>query len=128
MKKKKILFAYVLICIFGLISCEYEAFEPVKVVIDSPPGGLSFSTDIIPIFDKSCNGSACHTTGHFKVDLTPPNAYADLFAKNMIDTVAPTNSKLYTKLTAAGSTHLTKVEAGQPETILKWIEEGAKNN
>ncbi|MCF8299037.1 MAG: hypothetical protein K9J13_15925 [Saprospiraceae bacterium] len=128
MKKKKANIIYVLICLFGLFSCEYEAIEPVEVVIVSPPGGLSFTTHIIPIFNKSCNGSGCHVAGHFKVDLTPANAYADLFAKNLIDTLTPVNSKLYTKLTDAGSSHLTKVESGQPETILKWIEEGAKNN
>ena len=117
--------AYLVVCLFGFLSCEYEVIEPVEIIT---PDLMSFTTDIIPIFDKSCNTSGCHVQGHFKVDLTPTNAYADLFAKDLVDTLVPTDSKLYTKLIEPSSSHLSKTEAGQPESILKWIEQGAKNN
>ena len=53
------------------------------------PEVVSFSADIQPIFNEGCNNAGCHATGGIAPDLTPANAYADLFAKNLIDLVNP---------------------------------------
>ncbi|MFC2111591.1 hypothetical protein ACFLQ5_03990, partial [Bacteroidota bacterium] len=99
--------------------------KPVEVVIDTTKV-VSFLDDIIPIFDNSCNYAGCHSAGHFKVDLTPANAYTDIFAKNMVDTLNPETSLLYSHL--MGATHNNRATATEKEYILKWIKEGAKNN
>ncbi len=125
MKNKKVYIKYLFICLFGLLSCEYEIIEPVKIDL---PTEISFTNDVIPVFNNSCNMTGCHTQGHFKVDLTPANAYADIFAKNLIDTANAENSILYSKLVETGSSHLDKSEPGEPEIILEWIKQGAKNN
>lgn len=106
-------------------SCEYEYIVPEEVVL---PDVVSFTDDIIPIFDSSCNTTGCHTAGHFAVDLTPDNAYSDLFAKNMIDVDNPADSPLYTKLIEVGGTHDGRSTPAQQQLILKWIEEGAEDN
>jgi hypothetical protein len=48
-------------------------------------------------------------------------------AKSMINTAAPESSRLYTKCATGGSMNKF-CQPGDPEIILKWIQEGALNN
>jgi len=124
--KKFILLIIALVGILAWQSCQYDYFDPVDYVPPPPGDSTSFSLKVIPIFNESCNAS-CHATGGISPDLTPANAYADLFAKNQIDKATPENSELYTKCATGGSMNkYTKV--GDPDIILQWIKEGAKNN
>ena len=108
-----------------MISCQYEFIVPEEVII---PETVSFSEDVIPIFNASCNVSGCHVAGHGVLDLSPANAYDDLFRKNLIDVNNPAQSPLYVKLTASGSTHQGRSTPQQQATILEWINKGAQNN
>lgn len=116
---------FLLICMIMFTSCEYDIIEFEK---PNPTDPIKFSTDIIPIFNKSCNVAGCHVAGHAVVDLTPANAYKDLIAKNMIDTEYPVQSKLYAKLATVGSTHTGRSTPTEIETILLWIKQGANDN
>jgi hypothetical protein len=116
---------YLLAGMILLASCEYEFIVPVEVDL---PDEVSFKDDIIPIFNSSCNTTGCHTAGHFAVDLTPENAYQDLFAKNMIIQDDPGASPLYTKLVETGGTHDGRSTPSQQQLILKWLEQGALDN
>ncbi len=116
-------FFLVSISFFG--ACEYEFVVPEKVII---PDVISFSEDIIPIFDNSCNFSGCHVSGFGILDLSPANAYNDLFLKNMIDVDVPVQSDLYQKLTEASGTHAGRSTPTEQALILEWINKGAKNN
>ncbi len=125
---KKILL--IVIAITGIMvwqSCQYDWYDPVDY-IPPPPGDTTyFSLEIIPIFNNSCNSGSCHGAGGIPPDLSPANAYADLFARNQIDTVTPENSKLYIKCAPGGSMNK-YCQPGDPELILQWIKEGALNN
>ncbi len=123
-KRKKVQLFLVFICFIFLSSCEYNYIE---YDIQPAPDNVSFDSDIIPIFNASCNMGGCHTAGHFSVDLTPANAYVDIFAKNLVDTISPADSKLYSKLALPG-THDGRSDATQRSLILAWIEQGAKDN
>jgi hypothetical protein len=48
-------------------------------------------------------------------------------AKKMIDKANPESSRLYTKCAPGGSMNK-YCQPGDPEIILKWIQEGALNN
>jgi hypothetical protein len=123
--KKIILLIIALIGILAWQSCQYEWLDPVDYVPPPPGDTTSFSLDVVPIFTESC--ASCHSTGGIAPDLTPANAYADLFAENMIDVAVPENSILYIKMATEGSMNkYTKV--GDPEIVLQWIKEGALNN
>lgn len=111
------------VLVLALASCEYESVKPVEI---NPDTEISFKDDIIPIFNQSCNSSGCHSTGDFAPDLTPENAYEDLFATNQIDTVTPENSNLYESMTTGSMKTYSTAEA--TATILQWIEQGANNN
>lgn len=117
--------AFLITGLLFFASCEYEFIVPEEIVL---PEEVSFTTDIIPIFDNSCNTTGCHTAGHFAVDLTPANAYTDLFAKNLVNVQSPAESGLYTKLIETGGTHDGRSTPTQQQLILKWIQEGAQNN
>lgn len=122
--KKFILLIVTLIGIASWQSCQYEWVDPVDVIV---PDVVSYAVDIQPIFDQGCNNSGCHSTGGIAPDLTPANSYADLFAEGLINTATPETSKLYTKCNTGGSMNK-YTQPGDPEIILKWIQEGAVNN
>jgi len=122
--KRFILVTIILAGLVSLQSCQYDWLDPIDPVI---PDVVSYSVDIQPIFDRSCNSSGCHAAGGVAPDLTPANAYNDLTAKNMINTATPESSRLYTKCATGGSMNK-YTQPGDPEIILKWIQEGALNN
>ncbi len=126
--QKRLLSGYVavLIMIFLLIAaCEYEFIEPEKVII---PEVISFQDDIQPIFDGGCNISGCHAAGFAILDLSPANAYNDLFRKNLINLETPDMSGLYIKLEDGQGTHRDRSTATEQALILEWITKGAQNN
>ena len=122
--KKLILLIVTFLGILTWQSCQYEWLDPVDPDI---PDIVSYSADIQPIFDRSCNNAGCHATGGTSPDLTPANSYADLFAENMIDLATPENSILYKKC-ASGGSMFKYTEPGDADVILKWIQDGALNN
>jgi hypothetical protein len=122
--KKLILLIVTFLGIMTWQSCQYDWINPVDPDI---PDIVSYSADIQPIFDRSCNNAGCHATGGTSPDLTPANSYADLFAENLIDQATPENSVLYKKCASGGSMYK-YTEPGDPEIILKWIQDGALNN
>lgn len=106
-----------------LSGCEYEYVEPEIVPI---PTQVSFATDIIPIFDASCNMSGCHAAGAIAPDLSSAGAYASLFQANLINTTVPAESDLYKIITTGSMKSFTSTS--QAQTILVWIQKGALNN
>lgn len=112
------------IALIALLSgCEYEFIQPVKIPVNNE---LKFSTDIIPIFNQSCNMSGCHAAGAIAPDLTPANAYNSLMQLEMVDAANPTNSVLYKSMHEGSMKSFSTTV--QTQTILQWIQLGAKNN
>lgn len=102
-------------------SCTYEVFEPEDIP-------AKFSTDIIPVFDNSCNSAGCHDASSAKagLDLSPANAYQSIQDNNLVTAGDPDNSVLYTKLLSG--THENRASPGEKALIKKWIELGAEDN
>jgi hypothetical protein len=105
-------------------SCDYAWVEEEPVEV---PETVSFSNDIIPIFERGCNAGVCHGSGGVIPELTPDNAYTSLFDNNQIDLNVPENSILYTKMAPGGSMNK-YTEAGDIEFVLAWIQQGALDN
>ncbi len=121
--KKSLLILSMFLSLMAWQACEYEWIEVDKPVI---PDVISFATKIQPIFDNDCIG--CHNPGGDSPDLTAANAYNELFAKNLIDTVAPDQSVLYMEVVKGGSMNTFTKDPNDPVWILNWIKQGAKNN
>lgn len=108
---------------FVLCSCEYEWIQPDKKPV---PTEVSFTNDIMPIFDSGCNTGVCHGAGATPPDLTPANAFSSLMDGGFVDTDTPEASILYT--TMKSGTMKTYTTPGDEDIVLGWITQGAKNN
>jgi hypothetical protein len=120
-----------ILALFGIFlawqSCQYEWIEQEPPdPNDTVPQVVSFSADIIPIFERGCNAGVCHGGG-VEPDLRAENAYLSLGDNNQIDLVTPENSVLYKKMATGGSMNK-YTEFGEPELVLKWIQQGALDN
>ncbi len=93
---------------------------------------VSFSKDIIPIYNKSCNMSGCHNTGGQKPDLTIGNAYRTINEEDLIDVANPEGSEMMGWLTGTIKPAMPLGTTANPSNInaltLAWIKQGAKNN
>ena len=109
-------------------SCYYdEVLEPLEPAVT---GEVSFSKDIVPLLNKSCNTSGCHNTGGIKPDLTAAKAYDALTIGNYISVSSPENSELYQWIRGKRGTPmpLSGPDATINAAVLAWIKQGAKNN
>jgi len=91
---------------------------------------VSFANDIIPLFNKSCNASGCHSSGGIAPDLTVSNAYTSMQNGNYINTQAPENSELYLWMTGKKGTPMPTDGSNKDynSLVLAWIKQGAQNN
>jgi hypothetical protein len=105
-------------------SCEYDWVESEPF---NPSDTLSFSAEIIPIFESSCNAGVCHGTGGKDPILTPDVAYNSLIDGGYVDINVPENSSIYTSLVPGGSM-ANYAQTGDADKVLIWIQQGALNN
>ncbi len=119
---------FVVVSMMMLGSCYYDSVLPaVEVEITEE---VSFSTDIIAIFNKDCNTSGCHNTGGIKPDLSPTQAYLALTNGNYINSDNPEESSLYQwmKGNRASPMPLSGPDASHNAKVLAWIKQGVQNN
>jgi hypothetical protein len=110
---------------FLATSCYYDAVLEPEI-----SGDVSFSADIIPIFNASCNFAGCHNSGGIPPDLSPGNAFNALNAGNYINVSSPEDSELYRWMRGerAQPMPLSGPNATYNATVLAWIKQGALNN
>ncbi|HET9747413.1 MAG TPA: hypothetical protein VFP97_16975 [Chitinophagaceae bacterium] len=91
---------------------------------------VTFVSDLVPIFNSSCNGSGCHTSGGKAPDLTAANAYNALMGGNYINISDPQNSEIYLWVTGKKGTPMpvSGINKDYNALILAWIKQGAQNN
>ncbi len=91
---------------------------------------VTFSKDIIPIFEKNCSLSGCHVGGGKAPDLSAANAYNSLKIGNYVNTGNPTASVIYLWLTGKKSTQMpvSGMNKDINAMVLAWIKQGANNN
>lgn len=122
MKRIKISqFIVFVLALFVLGACESETIMPMKVVLPDEP--VLFSTQIQPIFDANC--ISCHS-GQIPI-LKAGQSHASL-TDGYVNMTNYEASTIYVKTKEGhpgGSKVLTPT---QQALLLKWIEEGAKNN
>lgn len=130
MKKLKtgMLVLSLMYCAVQFISCgKNYNYVPEPVSITTP---VSFSGDIMPIFNASCNMASCHLPGGPSPDLSAANAYDQLHTKAQLDLANPASSKLYVRMAATTNPMppFGKLPANELSKILTWIQQGANKN
>jgi len=90
---------------------------------------VSFSADIIPIWNNNNNCTSCHKTGGTNPDLTADNAYQSVNNSNYINQSSPEQSKIYlVPHPDEGGHSQKKYTSNQADMVLLWIKQGAQNN
>jgi hypothetical protein len=116
-----------------LHSCAVDEGPFVKPTCEPEvPVEVSYSTDIQSIFNSSC--LSCHSDTHPKLNLSACCSYVELtatgFSAPYINTSTPASSKLYKHM--IGELLIMPPSGALPvhqtDKVLKWIEQGAKNN
>lgn len=127
--KKAITFLFTGIVIAFLHACEYKKWaEPSQ---PKPlPAVVSFSQDIIPIFNTACNTSGCHsgTSPAGNLNLSANVAYRQLFFHHDVDTINPNSSILYIQIASGTMPPSGKLSDYDIGLVQKWIQQKAKNN
>ncbi len=115
--------AVVLMFLF-LASCTKDYLVPP----DTPAQGVSFSNDVIPIFNDNC--ISCHNGG-VNPNLTADKAYGELTSNHeLVKPGDPENSELYHRVSGQGSLMPPSgmMPKSKTDVIYQWIKEGALNN
>lgn len=91
---------------------------------------VSFSADIIPIFNKSCSISGCHSAGGIKPNLSASSAHSSLTVGNYYNTAAAETSTIYQWMSGKKGTPMptSGVNKDYNALVLAWIKQGAQNN
>lgn len=117
----------VLTTMLGLTGCYYD--ETV-IIEEEETREISFSQDIIPILNASCNASGCHNLGGTPPVLTADKAYNELQNGNYLNLSSPADSELYQWLTGKRTLPM-PLSGSDPQinsVVLAWIKQGAPNN
>lgn len=107
-------------------SCMYDWEIPEEIPDIDPNEEISFSEEILPIFNSGNNCTACHNGSQIP-DLREDNAYSSLNSTRYINKTSPEESRIYAVPHPDGN-HYKKYTGTQAVLILAWIEQGAKNN
>lgn len=91
---------------------------------------VSYTNDIIPIFNTSCAVIGCHTIGGIKPDLSAANAFNSLNVGNYFNTTAAESSTIYLWMTGKKGIPMptTGINKEYNALVLAWVKQGAKNN
>ncbi len=135
--KKVILYLGIIFAfIVAIHSCEYATIPPPPTEVvpedttdnDTIPSDtivvteIKFSTDIAPALDANCK--VCHS-GTRKPDFRAANSYSSLKTNGYI-TAPGATSVLYLKIKSGHNS--SKITTTVREKLIKWIDDGAKNN
>lgn len=132
MLKKKIAIVAGLftILILAVTGC-YKTTTIVENPGDAITTEVSFSKDVIPIFQKSCALSGCHEPGGKTPDLSSANALRSLTNGGYIKANDPENSQLVLWINGKKSPVMPLGKGPDQEIIAQiyaWIKQGANNN
>lgn len=90
---------------------------------------VSFSNDIIPMFNASCNSSGCHSAGGKAPDLSTTNAYKSL-TNGYLNASDPQASELYQWMIGKRGMPMPTegINKEYNSLVLAWLKQGAQNN
>ena len=96
---------------------------------NGPPQFVSFSGDLVPLFNTHCNSTGCHdeVPAHAP-SLVPDKAYNALLSGGFVNTAVPDQSEIYTVVKNGVMPPTGALKPSDAQLILDWIRNGAPNN
>jgi hypothetical protein len=122
--KTKIIIGLALLIAGVFTACEKEYFKPTSSISDNTI--ISFSKMVVPVLTTKCAISGCHQ-GAVPPNFSESTAYTNLVDGALVDTLNPTKSILYVKLTS-NMPPTGKLTADDLKKFLLWIKQGAQEN
>lgn len=96
---------------------------------NGPPQFVSFSGDLIPIFNLNCNSTGCHdAVPAHAPSLVPDKAYNALMSGGYVNTAVPDQSTIYVVCKSGSMPPTGGLKSSDTQKILDWIRNGAPNN
>lgn len=126
--KSKILIALAIILIGTTLGGCYKDIISPGQDPNGPPQNVSFSGDLVPLFNANCALSGCHDGTAHSPALTSDKAYNALINGGFVNTVVPTNSIVYGEVKSGSMPPTGALKASDIQKILDWIRNGAPNN
>ena len=128
MKLSKLIICLCAIVSISIAGCYKDIIHP-GADPNGPPQQVSFSGDIIPILNKSCNSAGCHDAIPTKKPaLTEDKAFNALMSGGYVNVLVPANSPLYLSVKENSMPVGGTLTAAEKQKILDWIRNGAPNN
>lgn len=125
----KIIKIFTFVSIILLSSCYYD--NPILTNDDpnAPPQFVSFSGDLIPLFNANCNNSGCHddVPAHAP-SLVEGKAYNALIQGGYVNTTIPDESVVYTVVKNGSMPPGGQLSSRDIKLIYDWIRNGAPQN
>jgi hypothetical protein len=131
--KKAIPVVFFVLAGIAFSSCTSDKFET-GPCISSIPDTVLFSQHVQPLLDTYCSTPGCHsgTIPAGNLNLENAQAYTELLqpGKGYVDTSNPKFSILHIQMnsTTQPMPPTGRLDACTVNLVLKWIEQGAKNN
>ena len=117
-----------LVLMVALAGCYQDVISP-GTDPNGPPAFVSFSGDLIPIFNTNCNSSGCHdAVPSHAPSLVPDKAYNALISGGFVNTAVPDQSTVYVVCKTGQMPPTGALKATDTQKILDWIRNGAPNN
>lgn len=116
---------------FIIAACLFASCESYHIEVPEHIQPVSFNNDILPILVSNCH--SCHETGKVfpGLILSTDKAYDQLLFDGVnapyVDTIDPEASKLYYRLNK-DMPQFGLLPSSKIAMILKWIQDGAKND
>lgn len=128
--KTKILWVLAAALFIGVLTGCYKDKTLVSDTGAEITRAVSFTSDIIPIFNKSCNLGGCHSAGGIKPDLSATKAHLSLTNGGYYLKDDPSNSVILLWMTGKKGTPMPVegINKDYNALMLAWIKQGAQNN
>lgn len=121
-------FVFATFLILGLNGCYKDVISPGSDP-NGPPQYVSFSGDLVPLFNTHCNSTGCHDDlPSHAPSLVPDKAYNALTKGGYVNTAVPNSSTVYVVVQTGAMPPTGALNAKDAQLILDWIRNGAPNN
>ena len=116
------------IILTGVSGCYNDVISPGSDP-NGPPQFVSFSGDLIPLFNTHCNSTGCHdAVPAHKPSLVPEKAYSAITTGGYINLAVPNSSTIYVVVKTGSMPPSGALPANNAQLILDWVRNGAPNN
>lgn len=128
--KRRIVIGLVFVAFITLLfnGCYKDVISPGSDP-NGPPAFVSFSGDLVPLFNQHCNNSGCHdAVPAHAPSLVPDKAYNAIINGGYINLAVPNSSTLYVVVKDGRMPPTGALGPKEAQIILDWIRNGAPNN